>query len=134
MEVAYRFCVEGLRPELYPLVLSPQRVREVMHHVMSTTRDFHLAAFDGQQMVGGVAAVVTPMLWFERSEANVVMCRAVRPGVGRRLIDDLIRWAREDMRIKRVLFPVEFDAPAAMTRYLRMRGFNQPQAFAVAYT
>lgn len=134
METVYRFTVSGLRPHLYPLVLSPEKVRAVIRHFVESPHDFHLAAFDGEEMVGGIAAAVTPMLWFERAQADVVMCRAVRAGVGRRLLGDMMAWARSDMRVKRVVFPLEFDAPRAMGRYLRTLGFEPPQGMAVAFT
>jgi hypothetical protein len=134
LEAVYRFTVEGLRAHLYPLHLAPERVRAIIRHFIDTPQDFHLAAFDGPVMVGGVGAAVSPMLYFERCEATVVMCRAVQPGVGRHLLTEMMTWARSDMRIKRVLFPMEFDAPRAMARYLRSLGFEQPQGLAVAFT
>ena len=127
------FSMAGLRAHLYPLWPSQEKVRHVVRHFIESETDFHLAAFDGERMVGGIAAAVTEMLWFERCEATVVMFRAQTAGVGAGLLDDMKTWAARDMRIRRVQIACEFDAPKAMARYLAMRGFKHQQVMAVAY-
>lgn len=134
LEAAQRFCIEGLRPRLYPLWVDPSKVGGVLGHFINSDSDFHLAAFDEQgQIVGGIAAVVSEMLWFERCEATVVMFRAAVPGVGDQLLGALKVWADRNMRVRRIQLPCEFDAKPAMRRYLAMRGFTWPQTMAVLY-
>lgn len=84
-------------------------------------------------MVGGIAAAVVEMPFFERWEAHVIMCRAVVPGVGRRLIAALRAWADQDFRIKRVLFPQEFHADPRALRMLARYGFKQTVTTAIYY-
>jgi hypothetical protein len=127
------FAIAGLRAHLYPLWVSTEKVLHVVRHFINTKRDFQLAAFDGDQIVGAIGAVVTEMLFFERCEATVLIFRATQPGVGAALILEMQAWADEDMRIRRVQFPCEFDATRAMPRYLRMHGFTRQQVLAVAY-
>lgn len=134
LEQVANYAIEGMRPHLVPLVLSRERVRAVIRHTQSSEQDFHLVAEHDGQIVGAIAALVSPMLWFERWEASVVMCRATHPGAGAQMVRRLMEWARDDPRIKRVVFPIEFDAPRAMARFLRMNGFGAPQGTAVAYT
>lgn len=121
------FAVEGLRPDLYPMRFSPSKVQATIEHFMRSTGDFHLAAFDGDRLVGGLAAAVYESPWFERCDATVMMCRATAPGVGRRLIAALKAWVEDDMRIRRVFFPMEFDADPRMQRFLSRYGFTQTQ-------
>lgn len=126
-EAAAAFAIKGLRPDLYPMRLAPAKVDAAIQHFMQSTTDFHLGAFDDGQPVGGIAAVVTESPWFERCDATVVMCHAIVPGVGRRLLAALKAWIEDDMRIRRVFFPLEFDADPRMLRLLARYGFGGSQ-------
>lgn len=122
------FAIEGMRPQLFPgLRLSEAKVHATIEHFMRSTSDFHLAAFDGGRVVGGLAALAHESPWFERCDATVVMCRAIVPGVGRRLLSALKEWIDGDIRIRRAFFPLEFDADARMPRLLERYGFNSTQ-------
>ena len=124
---AAAFAIEGARPHLYPMRFSPDKVQATIEHFMRSTSDFHLAAFDGDRIVGGIAAAVYESPWFERCDATVVMCRAVVPGVGRRLLAALRAWIDDDMRVRRAFFPLEFDADPRMQRLLARYGFSGTQ-------
>ena len=121
------FAAEGMPLRDAPgLRFSPAKVHAIVEHFARTPTDFHLVAFRAGQVVGAIAACVSEMLFFERCEASVVMCQARgEPGVGRELIARLIVWARDDMRVRRVQFPVEITARPGFERLLRGFGFNQ---------
>lgn len=120
------FAIEGMRMDLYPgLSVSDLKVAFVIRHFAESWQDFHLAAFDGTRMVGGIAAAVCEPMFLGGAEAHVVMCRAVVPGVGRRLIAALRKWADTDSRVRRVLFPQEFHADPRALRLLARYGFAQ---------
>jgi hypothetical protein len=132
MDQVAAFAIDGMRPHLFPtLRLSPLKVQATIEHFMRSTTDFHLGAFDDGRVVGGIAAAVHESPWFERSDATVVMCRAVVPGVGRRLLAALKAWIADDIRIRRVFFPLEFDADVRMQRLLARYGFNSTQTVCV---
>lgn len=127
-QAAAAFAIEGMRPGLYPdLILSHYKINAVIKHFMDSTTDFHLAAFDGDRIVGGIAAAAYESPWFERYEATVLLCRAVAPGVGARLLSALREWCDESLMIRRAFFPMEFDASPAMARLLRRYGFATTQ-------
>lgn len=108
------------------LRFSMDKVRAIVQHFANTPSDFHLVAFRAGEVVGAIAACVSEMLFFERCEATVVMCQARgEPGVGRELIGRLMDWARSDMRVRRIQFPIELDARPGFERLLRGFGFNQ---------
>lgn len=121
------FAIEGMRVELYPGInLSRLKVEFVTKHFAESWADFHLVAFDGAgKVVGAIAAVVSEILFFDRAEAHVVMCRATVPGVGRRLIAALRRWVDTDDRVRRALFPQEFHADPRALKLLARYGFTQ---------
>lgn len=118
------FAIEGLRPNLYPLHLSREKVRQWIRHFADSQRDFHLAAFDGGRIVGLIAAIVQEMPFWERWEAHVLACRAVVPGVGQRLFRELFRWVRANPLIRRLHWAMEFDAEPRMMRIAERFGFN----------
>jgi hypothetical protein len=125
---AAAFAIQGMRPDLYPMRLSREKIDGTIAHFMQSTSDFHLAAFEGERIVGGIAAVAHESPFFERCDATVVMCRATLPGVGRALVAAMKAWADDDIRIRRVMFPTEFDARPGMLRLLRGLGFSKVSA------
>ena len=122
-----------MRPDLYPMLLSLPKINATIRHFSESATDFHLAAFDGARMVGGIAAAVTPLHWFERCAAHVVMGRAVVPGVGRKLIAALKAWADNDMRIRSVQWPQEFHGDPRICRLLERYGFRQQVTTCIYY-
>ena len=126
MPAVAAFAIEGMRADLYPgLRLNEAKVLGVVDHFRKSCRDFHLVAFDSGRVAGAIAAVVSEMLFFERCEAHVVMCRAVVPGTGSRLIGALRAWADEQMMLRRVQFPQEFHADPRALKLLARHGFSQ---------
>lgn len=122
------FAIEGMRAELYPgLRVSRDKVLSVVDHFRRSARDFHLVAFDERgQVAGAIAALVSEMLFFERCEAVVVMCRSVMPGTSFRLFSALRAWADAQMMVRRVVFPLEFHADPRQAAVLGRRyGFTQ---------
>lgn len=134
VEHVINFAMLGMRPERYPLHVSRTRVRAVVEHFVMSQGDFHLAAFDGGRMVGGIAVLVSQMLWFQRAEAHVVMFFAVVPGVGRRLLREAMRWFRDNAGLRRMHWPLEDDAQVErLTRMGRRAGFNRQHSVLLAY-
>lgn len=103
------------------------KVRAVVRHFAACETDFNLGAFVDGKIVAGIAAVVQPMLYHERHECQVVMCRSDSPGAGRRLIKALRDWTDADMRIRRTCFAQEFDVDPRMLKLLARYGFTQQQ-------
>lgn len=124
------FAITGMRPHLYPhLLLSTDKVAGMVRHFVDNTRDtWNLCAFDGARPVAVVAALVQPLLWHERCEAHVLMCRSEVPGVGARLIRAMMDWASNDPRIRQISFAQEPDADPRQLGMLKRRfGFQRSQ-------
>lgn len=127
------FAIEGMQAEKYPLHVSRAKVVAVIELVRSGAPHFGLAAIQGGRIVGAIAAVVAEMLFHERCEAHVVMCRAVVPGVGRRLIAALRDWALADFKIRRVQFPIEEFGDPRTGKLLARYGFGRAQMNSILY-
>lgn len=121
------FAFDGMQVHRYPgLRADKGKVRGVVAALIGGAPGFHLAALnpDGE-LVGIVAAVQVPMLFFERSEAVVVACRAIQPGAGRALLRELKTWAQGNPAVRRVIWPIEFHSPKSTVRLAQRLGFTQ---------
>lgn len=124
IEAVTAFAVQGMRPDLYPGHLDMNKVRTTVRHFCHSASDWHLAAFEGDQVVGICAVQVSEQPWFERHQATVVALYAVVPGVGRRLVRELMAWYGEQPMLRRLHWPQEFDVRPSMLRYAERLGFN----------
>lgn len=128
------FAIRGLRPERTPMQVSRERIAATVEHFRASQSDFHLGAFDDTGTVGGIALAVSPMLFFERSEAHIVFLFATSPGVGFRLLRSAMTWAHRQPHIRRVLWSLEDDAEHdRMARIASRYGFNRRHALLAAY-
>jgi hypothetical protein len=127
------FAIEGMQADRFPLHVARDRAVAVIELVRRGAPHFGLAAVQDGRIVGAIAALASEMLFFERWEAHVVMCRAVVPGTGRRLIAAMRKWADDDMKIRRVHFPIEEGADPRMARLLARYGFDRGQSNALFY-
>lgn len=114
-----------------PLHIAPLKVREAVSFFAkdSSGLHFNLAAFDDRICVGAIAAFTAEMTYFERQEAHVMFAHAAVPGVGMRLVRELLAWLRGEPRLRRLTWAMN---PGAMgDRMLsvlqRRLGFKQVQ-------
>lgn len=93
--------------------ISPLKVRDAVAFFAKDTSGLHfnLAAFELHGCVGAIAAVTAEMTYFERQEAHVMFARATLPGVGMKLIRELVGWVRAEPRLRRVVWAMN---PSAM--------------------
>lgn len=117
------FAIGGMRLELYPdLVFDREKLVAIVRAIAADDAQFNLAAFDDDgHPVAVVAAVVNPMMWFERSEAIVVMCRSIVPWQGSKLVGYMIDWANDNPAIRQIVFPLEFHASPQQADVLQRR-------------
>ncbi len=87
-----------------PLHVAPLKVREAVSFFAkdASGRHFNLAAFENRICVGAIAAFTAEMMYFERQEAHIMFCHASVPGIGWRLIREMMAWMRAEPRIRRV--------------------------------
>lgn len=120
VETVAAFMAEGMQPSRFPLAYSRDKVLQVVRHFMQSENDFHCLAFDGDRLVGVIAAAVAEMLYFERGEAHICALYATKPGVGRQLLRDLIHHMDERFSIRRIVWAHNEIAGPALNRFVRM--------------
>lgn len=116
--------IRGMRPNLYPLHLARWKVRATVEHFHRSATDFHLVAFDDAKPVAAIAVKRQELLFFERQEAIVVMLFSTVTGAGFRLLRAAIEWFRADPMLRRLIWPLEFDADPRLLRISERMGFN----------
>lgn len=85
------------------LIVSPEKVREVVRGFAASEQHFHAAAFDDQRRaVAGIAIVTADMPFHEGREAAVMFCYSERPGAGLRLWKLAMQWFHADPTLKRI--------------------------------
>lgn len=127
------FAIEGMQADKYPLVVSREKVEFWVRMFMREDQHYHQAAFVGSSVVGTIGVYVTELPFFDRFEGHVVLCRATEPGVGRRLIRFMTEWMRNNMLVRRVIFPLEEGADPRMAMLLRHFGFAREQTNLLYY-
>ena len=127
------FVTEGMRADLYPMVPSRAKIAATVNGVIASPTNFNLMAVDTGRVVGAIAAVVAEIMFFERFEAHVIVCRATVPGVGRKMIAALRQWADSNIMIRRVQVPQEFHADPRALKLLARYGFDQRVTTCVYY-
>lgn len=124
VEAVADFAIQGLRPNLYPLHVSREKVRAMIAHFGQSRIDFNLGAFEDGKPVGIVAVLVSELPWFERREACIVALYATRPGVGWKLLREVFAWYRAEPLLRRLTWPLEFDVAPRMLKIAERYGFN----------
>lgn len=89
-------------PEHPTLVVSREKVRNVVAYFATRGDNFQMAAFRDGVPVAGVAALVQEMPYHEKCEATVMFAYSKEPGAGFRLLRMLMRWVLNDFRIRRL--------------------------------
>lgn len=134
VDAMVRYAIDGMQAERYPLLVSEDKVRAWVRLFMPyDTPHFGLGAFNGSAVVGAIACFVTELPFFERYEGHVVLCRATEPGAGRRLVRLLMEWVRENIMVRRVIFPLEEHADPRQAMLLRHFGFTREQTNLIFY-
>lgn len=86
------------------LRVAPMKVQDAVRYFARTSGHFNLAAFDDKLCVGAIAAFAGEMAYFERQEAHVMFCHATLPGVGMKLIREMMAWVRSEPRLRRIVW------------------------------
>jgi len=126
--------VRGLRPELYPLHLARAKVRAHVEFARDSAADFNLVAFnaEGAPVALGAARIVE-MPWFERCEAHVYALFSQQAMAGTEIMKRLLDWYHGNPMVRRLQWPLEYDAPVAMMRLCERLGFNSFHTIACHY-
>ena len=117
-----------------PAVMSAEKVRAMVSFFANDgDGHFNLVAFDEGVPVAGIAAYVQEMPFFERSEAQVVMCFSKSHGIGCKLIRALIQWADSNMAVRRIVWVMNEGNEKLASQMARVFGFKHRLDVCVRY-
>lgn len=103
--------MESLRRNGYEewFVLDKEKVMDEAKEAVSSPACFVMVSEIAGEIVGVIAARVSPMLFFERSQASVLMFYCRRPGDGTWMMKRLWKWYRGRPAIKRLEFTFDIN-------------------------
>jgi len=117
--------LEAMEMDPYPgLVISKSRMFEVARDCVSSASHFAWVGVRDGEIVAAVLALVMPMSFYERSQANVVQFYTKVPGEGIKLMRELMRWARGRRSIRSVVFTLEHRADPRIGKLLTRMGLT----------
>ena len=88
---AIEIALEALAIDPYPeLVVSQERVRAAVTECISSAAHFAWVSEIEGEVVGGIGALVTPMIFHERSQASILLWYCRTPGDGAALMRERI--------------------------------------------
>jgi hypothetical protein len=85
-----------------PLHVDRTKIRTLVNTFCVHREHFHQVAFEQGVPVAALALYVSEIPFYERSEGHVMICYARRAGACLPLIHSMMRWVRDDMRVRRV--------------------------------
>lgn len=122
---AVEIAIEALSIDPYPqLVISRERVTTMVTECISSAAHFAWVSEIDGEVVGGLGALVTPMIFHERSEASVLLWYVRRPGDGMALMRQFRRWWEGRPLIKRITYTGERGARAALGKAAKRCGLD----------
>jgi hypothetical protein len=118
--------IEALNTNPYPgLVISNTKIFALAIECISSASHFIMIAEDEDKIVGCVAALVHPMMMYEKSQASVVQFYANSPGCGIKLLREFMKWVDSRPVIKMVCFTLEYRADPRIGKLLRRLGLDK---------
>lgn len=123
---AIEIAIEALSIDPYPqLLISRERVTAAVTECISSATHFAWVSEIDGEIVGGLGALVTPMIFHERSQASVLMWYCRRPGDGAALMRQFIRWCEGRPMIKLITYHGERGADPRVGLLARRCGLDQ---------
>lgn len=123
VDAVTEIAIRGMRPSLYPLNLSRDKVRALVRH-FAEGGGWNLCAFEGGKPVAVCGVLTQELPFFERREAVAVALYSERTGAGWKLIREMFRWYMADPMLRVLRWPLEWDAEPRMMRIAERAGFN----------
>lgn len=122
---AVEIAIEALSIDPYPqLVISRERVTNMVTECISSAAHFAWVSEVDGEIVGGLGALVTPMIFHERSQASVLLWYCRRPGDGALLMRQFMRWCNGRPMIKQITYHGERGADPRVGLLAKQCGFN----------
>lgn len=110
----------------YPeMVISREKIANQAREVIASARHFAWVSEKGGEVVGAVCALSHPCMFYERSQASVLLYYCKVPGDGVALIRQLVKWFKERPILKMLMFTLEGNADPRLERLLTRLELNK---------
>ena len=123
---AVEIAIEALSIDPYPeLVISRERVTQIVTECISSSANFAWVSEVDGVVVGGIGALVTPMIFHERSQASVLLWYCPIPRDGAALMRKFLSWCKGRPMIKLIEYTGERGADPKVGRLAKLLGLDQ---------
>lgn len=116
--------LEALSIDAYhQLVPSRERTFITVQECVNSAMNFSMVSEHDGEIIGGLGALVMPLMMYERNQAVVVLWYCRHPGDGVKLLRQFKRWMSERPMIKQVVYTEERNAdPRVGQTFRRVMG------------
>lgn len=124
---AVEIAIEALSIDPYPeLVISRERVVAAVTECVSSAANFAWVSEKNGEVIGGLGALVTPMILHDRNQASILMwyCRR-SPGDGVLLMKQFLKWCAGRPLIKQIVYHGERGADPRIGRLVTELGLTE---------
>ena len=122
--------LEALEIDAYEeLRIDPGRVRFYVTEVVTAACNLFLVSEIDNEIVGGLAALITPNLFHERSQASILMWYCRSGGEGGFLMKRFLKWAQRRPMIKHIQWTSERKFDQRQVDFMLGRGFKNDMIF-----
>jgi len=123
---AVEIAIEALSIDPYPqLVISRERVTQAVRECISSSAHFAWVSEINGEIVGGLGALVTPMIFHERNQASILLWYCRTPGDGAALMRQFMRWCMGRPLIKQIQYTGERGANPMVGELARRCGLDE---------
>jgi len=130
VEALVNLSIEDLEIDAYEgLLVSKRKVRNCVVECVSSPSNFSYVSENNGEIDGGLGAVVFPMMFYERSSAQIVMWYS-KGGDGIKLLTEFMSWVKGRKIIKEVQYTGERNGNERILNFLEKRhGFKRDVPF-----
>lgn len=127
---AVEIAIEALSIDPYPeLVISRERVTAMVTECISSAAHFAWVSVIDGEIVGGLGALVTPLIFHERSQASVLLWYCRKPRDGAALMREFMKWCSGRPMIKQIQYTSEKGSDPRIGKLIERHGFLEPIPF-----
>lgn len=107
------------------MVPSLAKVSALVDRAVGNVQDFVWVSEHDGQLQGALAALVEPLVLYERNQAQVVMWYCKHPGDGARLMRRFLAWLRTRPMIKQAVYSPEAFGDPRITELVQRMGWDE---------
>jgi len=117
--------VESVSQNPIPVRIDRKAIAETTRNAISGAAHFLWVAEKDGEVVGAVGAMSQPSFWHERQQCSVMLYYTRVPGLGARLLRELVRWVKSRPAIKVLVMELEPETDPRLIQFMNRLGLTR---------